>query len=93
MNLEEILITIWVSITYVDSYKQFYKMWMEATKFHHKILSVFFICFLILISYTIGTLDQPLIIKLIAVMVLEAKRSIRDINRKLEDWENDERGS
>lgn len=84
MNLEEALIGTWATITYLDSYKTFYKMWMESEKLFHKILSVFFICVLMLIAYAIATLDQPLIIKLIAVMVLECKRSIRDITRRLD---------
>lgn len=81
--LESILFGTWLTITYTDSYRKLFKTIREE-KWALKLMSLFFIAVLGLVTYAVATLDQPIIIKTVILMTFECKRSIRDITDALD---------
>jgi hypothetical protein len=80
---ESIFFGTWLTITYTDTYRKLFKTIREE-KWALKLMSLFFLTVLGAITYFIATLDQPIIIKTVILMVFECKRSIRDITDALD---------
>jgi hypothetical protein len=80
---ESIFFGTWLTITYTDTYRKMFKA-IKEEKWLIKIMCLFFLTLLGAITYYIATLDQPIIIKTVILMVFECKRSIRDITDALD---------